>query len=81
MIKKLKTLTNTENKKRLVSNFMSLSVLRGFQFIIPLITLPYLVRTIGIENFGLVKLAISLNLYFGAILIAKLIFNTETVKW
>lgn len=81
MIKKLKTLTNTENKKRLISNFMSLSVLRGFQFIIPLITLPCLVRTIGIENFGLVKFAISLNLYFGAILMAKLIFNTETVKW
>ncbi len=68
MIAKLKTLTNTENKKRLISNFMSLSVLRGFQFLIPLITLPYLVRTIGIENFGLVNFALSLGLYFGAII-------------
>ncbi len=47
---------------------MSLSVLRGFQFLIPLITLPYLVRTIGIENFGLVNFALSLGLYFGAII-------------
>ena len=68
MIGNLKNLTNTENKKRLFSNFMSLSVLRGFQFLIPLITLPYLVRTIGIENFGLVNFALSLGLYFGAII-------------
>lgn len=68
MITKLKGLTNTENKKRLVSNFLSLSVLRGFQFLIPLITLPYLVRTIGIEKFGLVNFALSLGLYFGAII-------------
>ncbi|MDA0701295.1 MAG: oligosaccharide flippase family protein [Bacteroidetes bacterium] len=47
---------------------MSLSVLRGFQFIIPLITLPYMVRTISIENFGLVNFALSLGLYFGAII-------------
>jgi PST family polysaccharide transporter len=51
-----------------VSNFASLTVLRGFQFLIPLITLPYLVRTIGIENFGLVNFALSLGLYFGAII-------------
>jgi polysaccharide transporter, PST family len=68
VIAKFKTLTNTENKRRLISNFMSLTVLRGFQFLIPLITLPYLVRTIGIENFGLVNFALSLGLYFGAII-------------
>ncbi|KAA0875738.1 oligosaccharide flippase family protein [Nitrincola tapanii] len=68
MLKKIKTLTNTENKRRLISNFFSLSVLRGFQFLIPLITLPYLIRTIGIENFGLVNFALSLGLYFGAII-------------
>lgn len=68
MIGNLKKLTNTENKKRLISNFMSLLVLRGFQFLIPLITLPYLVRTIGMENFGLVNFALSLGMYFGAII-------------
>lgn len=47
---------------------MSLSVLRGFQFLIPLITLPYLVRTIGMENFGLVNFSLSLGMYFGAII-------------
>jgi len=47
---------------------MSLLVLRGFQFVIPLITLPYLVRTVGIEKFGLVNYALSLGLYFGALI-------------
>jgi polysaccharide transporter, PST family len=68
VIKKIQALTDTANKKRLISNFFSLLVLRGFQFIIPLITLPYLVRTIGMENFGLVSFALSLGLYFGAII-------------
>ena len=68
MFSKIKTLTNTDNKKRLISNFFSLIVLRGFQFLLPLVTLPYLVRTIGIENFGLVNFALSLGMYFGAII-------------
>jgi len=68
VISNLKKITNTENKKRLISNFMSLLVLRGFQFLIPLITLPYLVRTIGMEHFGLVNFALSLGMYFGAII-------------
>lgn len=63
----LSKLTNTENKKRLLANFASLIVLRGFQFLIPLITLPYLVRTIGLEKFGLINFALALGLYFGAV--------------
>jgi PST family polysaccharide transporter len=68
VIKKLKTLTKNENNKKLFANFTSLSVLRGFELIIPLITMPYLVRVIGIKNFGLVNFALSLGLYFGAII-------------
>ncbi len=68
MIKKLESLSNSENKKRLISNFFALSVLRGFQFLIPLITLPYMIRTIGIDKFGLVNFALSVGLYFGAII-------------
>lgn len=68
MIKKFKNIVNSENRKRLISNFLSLIVLRGFQYLIPLVTLPYLVRTIGIENFGLINFALSLGVYFGAII-------------
>lgn len=64
----LSKLTNTENKKRLLVNFVSLVVLRGFQFLIPLITLPYLVRVVGLEKFGLINFALSLGLYFGSVI-------------
>lgn len=59
---------NSPNRKRLVANFASLAVLRGFDFIIPLITLPYLVRVLGVDKFGLINFALSLALYFGAII-------------
>ncbi|PYF79863.1 PST family polysaccharide transporter [Marinomonas alcarazii] len=64
----IRKLINSEDKRRLVGNFFSLVVLRGFQFLIPLITLPYLVRTIGLVNFGLVNFALSLAIYFGAVI-------------
>lgn len=57
-----------KNKKQLLTNFFSLSILKGLQFIIPLITLPYLVRVLGVEKFGLVNFSLSLSLYFGAII-------------
>ncbi len=52
------------DKKALLSNFFSLSALQGLQMLLPLITLPYLVRVIGVENFGLVNFALSIVMYF-----------------
>lgn len=53
---------------RLILNFLYLMALRGFQFLLPLITLPYLVRTIGLEKFGHVNFVLSLSMYFGAVI-------------
>ena len=64
MLQKLKTLANTEDKKRLLSNFFSLSVLQVFTYVLPLLTLPYLVRVLGTENFGLVMFAQSFIIFF-----------------
>lgn len=64
MYKILTKLTNTEDKKRLLENFLSLSGLQVFTYILPLITLPYLVRVLGVEKYGLVMFAQSFINFF-----------------
>ena len=64
MISKLKNIANTADKKRLLSNFFSLSLLQTFTYILPLLTLPYLVRVLGVENFGLVMFAQAFIMFF-----------------
>jgi len=63
----LKRLTNSEEKKRLLDNYVSLMVLQAMNFILPLLTLPYLVRVLGVEKFGLVMFAQSFISFFSLI--------------
>ena len=63
MIEKLK---RAENKK-LFSNLISLSFLHAVNLLLPLVTFPYLVRTLGIEIYGLVIFAQAFISYFSVI--------------
>lgn len=57
-----------KDKQRLLDNIASLSVVRVLDYLIPLVTLPYLVRVLGLEAFGLVNYALAFALYFSALM-------------
>lgn len=48
-------------------NFLSLSTLNGINIILPLITLPYLLRVLGPEKYGITAFASSIVVYFNII--------------
>jgi len=61
MIEKFK---KSEDAKRLFSNFISLTILQGTNYLLPLLTLPYLVRVLGPEKYGLIVFAQAFIQYF-----------------
>ena len=52
------------DRHRLLSNMASLFTLQGANYALPLVTLPYLVRVLGPEKFGLIAFAQAFIQYF-----------------
>jgi polysaccharide transporter, PST family len=67
MINKIKKKLKSKNNKQLLSNFISLFTLQGLNYILPLITVPYLIRVLGVETFGLLAFATAFVMYFQVI--------------
>jgi len=61
--KKVTSFLKDNDKKVVAQNFLSLLVLQGANYILPLLILPYLVRVLGAEKFGLVMFAQSLAIF------------------
>ena len=54
----------SNDKQRLIKNIFSLAVLQGANYLLPLIIVPYLLRVIGVEYFGLISFATAVVMYF-----------------
>lgn len=59
--------TLSQDKLNLLSNFFSLTSLQGFNYLLPFLTLPYLVNVLGVEKYGLVIFAQSFIVFFNII--------------
>ena len=57
-------IVTSQERKIVLGNFISLTTLQGISYILPLVVLPYLIRVIGMEKFGLIAFAQSLVQYF-----------------
>src|SRR5690606_16764137 len=65
--KNLLRYVNTSDRKVLIENFLSLTFLKVLGMVLPLITLPYLIRVLGFERYGIIVLANSLMVYFQSV--------------
>lgn len=55
----------SEGQRKVVENFFAISALQAASYVLPLFTLPYLIRVLGPEKYGLINFAAALVAYFG----------------
>lgn len=60
---------NTSEKSAVLKDFASLASIKVLNLVLPLLTIPYLIRILGIENIGSINLATSIMSY-GLVIIA-----------
>lgn len=55
---------NKENLRQVLDNIFSLAALQALNYILPILMLPFFIRTIGMDNVGVIATAIALVTYF-----------------
>lgn len=61
------SILKSKDGKAIKENFISLSILQLVTMFLPLITLPYIIRVVGYEKFGMIALSASVIAYFNSI--------------
>ncbi len=56
-----------KTNRRLISNFVALTLVQGTNFLLPLLVMPYVIRQIGPEGFGIISLAHVVMIYLSTI--------------
>ncbi|WP_245539710.1 oligosaccharide flippase family protein [Riemerella columbina] len=64
MINKFRQIVSNKNYRPLIENILSLGVLQLVNLLMPLVVLPYLLKTIGFNHYGIIVVAASLVMYF-----------------
>lgn len=64
MFRRFKEIYHKPHLKVLIENFLSLSILQVLNYLLPLITLPYLARVLGVDMFGRLAIAGAIVAYF-----------------
>lgn len=62
-LKRIKGILLNKSYRQIFENFFSLSILNGLNLLLPLITLPYLVRILGPEKYGTVSFVLVIIQY------------------
>lgn len=63
----------------MASNFISLVLLQGVNYLLPLLTFPFLFRVLGVERYGLVTFGYALMQYF--VMFTDFGFNLSATKY
>lgn len=64
MIKKVKSYLLNEQYNKMMSNFSFLAIISIANKFLPLLVIPYIVRTIGVEKYGVIMFAQAVMMYF-----------------
>lgn len=64
MIDELLIRINELKKKRIIRNLVALGFLQLTNYLLPLIIIPYIIRMIGVEKFGVVSIAQAVMMFF-----------------
>lgn len=64
LFRRIKNILKSKDGKILLENFLSLSLLQVVGYVLPFLTLPYIAKTIGVDNFGAIAFASAVIMLF-----------------